>query len=179
MKRISTLLAGILIVGSLFAQMPERISYQAVIRDGNNQLVSNQLVDMRISIIWGSADGMVIYSETLAQETNGNGGIATATVYVTVHPVNDPPVAVDDYVEVDENSTILIDVLANDYDVDGDVLSVTGFNQGSNGTAGQEGDALRYTPDASYNGSDSFFYEISDGNGGIDTATVYVTVNAL
>ena len=73
MKRISTLLAGFLIVASLFGQMPERISYQAVIRDSNNQLVNNQQVGMRISIIRGSADGMVVYSETLAPETNGNG----------------------------------------------------------------------------------------------------------
>lgn len=42
----------------------------------------------------------------------------------------------------------------------------------------QEGDSLRYTPNAGYSGADSFTYEISDGNGGVATATVNVTINS-
>jgi len=111
--------------------------------------------------------------------SDGNGGIATATVNITVNPVNDVPVAIDDSVTVNEDSTVLIDVLVNDTDIDGDTLSITGFTQGTNGTVAQEGDSLRYTPNANYNGSDSFMYEISDGNGGIAVATVNITVNPI
>ncbi|MGE2693024.1 Ig-like domain-containing protein, partial [Mycolicibacterium pulveris] len=58
--------------------------------------------------------------------SDGNGGTATATVYVTVNPVNDAPVAVDDAVTVGEDSgATVVDVLGNDTDVDGDELSVT------------------------------------------------------
>ncbi|MHA2313537.1 MAG: Ig-like domain-containing protein, partial [Candidatus Thorarchaeota archaeon] len=46
------------------------------------------------------------------------------TVTITVNPVNDPPVAVNDYAELDEDTVIIIDVLANDYDVDGDPIDV-------------------------------------------------------
>jgi VCBS repeat-containing protein len=42
----------------------------------------------------------------------------TATVTITVNPVNDPPVAVDDYVVLDEDTSVIIDFMANDYDVD-------------------------------------------------------------
>ncbi len=111
--------------------------------------------------------------------SDGNGGAATATVNVTVNSVNDAPVANDDTVAVNEDGTILIDVLVNDTDVDGDTIAISGFTQGTNGTVAQEGDSLRYTPDANYNGADSFTYDISDGNGGTATATVNVTVNPV
>ncbi|MGF1587459.1 MAG: hypothetical protein ACFCUM_19240, partial [Bacteroidales bacterium] len=76
MKRIFTLLAGLLIVVAIFSQTPQRISYQAVIRDNTNQLVASQQVGMRISILWGSADGSVVYSETQSPETNHSGLIS-------------------------------------------------------------------------------------------------------
>ncbi len=111
--------------------------------------------------------------------SDGNGGVATATVNITVNPVNDAPVAVDDSATVNEDSTVLIDVLANDSDIDGDTLSITGYTQGAKGAVAQEGDSLRYTPNANFNGSDSFMYEISDGNGGVAIATVNITVNPV
>ncbi len=107
---------------------------------------------------------------------DGNGGTAGATIYVTVNPVNDAPTANDNMATVEKDGTVLIDVLVNDTDVDGDTIAISGFTQGVNGTVSQEGDSLRYTPDAGYIGGDSFTYEISDGNGGTDTATVNMNV---
>jgi uncharacterized protein (TIGR02145 family) len=62
-----------LITVSVFAQAPEKLSYQAVIRNASNALVSNQTVGMRISILQGSASGTVVYGETHTPNTNANG----------------------------------------------------------------------------------------------------------
>jgi len=56
-----------------FGQVPEKISYQAVIRDAGNELVSNQQVGMKISILQGSESGTVVYAETHSPTTNANG----------------------------------------------------------------------------------------------------------
>ncbi|MFC1547207.1 Ig-like domain-containing protein [Candidatus Neomarinimicrobiota bacterium] len=111
---------------------------------------------------------------------DGNGGQATATVTVTVGSENDTPIAVDDAAATDEDAPVIIDVLANDSDPDGDALSVTDVTQGANGTASIEQDGtVTYAPAPDYNGSDSFSYTISDGNGGSTSANVSVTVNAV
>ena len=111
--------------------------------------------------------------------SDGNGGTVTATVNVTINSINDVPVAANETVTVNEDSTKLVDVLVNDTDADGDTLSITGFAQGSDGVVSQEADSLRYRPNANYNGADSFSYTISDGNGGTVTATVNVTINPI
>ncbi len=111
--------------------------------------------------------------------SDDNGGVVTATVNIIVNPINDLPVAVDDIGITDEEGTILIDIFVNDTDIDGDTLSISGFTQGLNGNVSQEGDSLRYTPDTNFNGIDSFIYEIHDGNGGIATATVNITINPI
>ncbi|QGY43757.1 hypothetical protein GM418_08830 [Maribellus comscasis] len=79
MKKISTILAALLVTVSVFlpqqagAQSPEKMSYQAVIRDSNDKLVNNQSIGMQISILQGSADGTVVYAETQTPTTNANG----------------------------------------------------------------------------------------------------------
>ncbi|KYK28442.1 hypothetical protein AYK20_07210 [Thermoplasmatales archaeon SG8-52-1] len=112
--------------------------------------------------------------------TDGNGGTDTATVYVTVGGVNDPPTANDDTATVVEDSTNnQINALANDNDPDGDDLDIVGVTQPTHGTATYTADYVYYTPDSNYNGPDQFTYTISDGNGGTDTATIYITVTAI
>ena len=111
---------------------------------------------------------------------DGNGGHATATVIVNVGSENDSPLAVDDAAETDEDTAVTIAVLTNDSDPDGDDLSVDNVTQGSNGAATLNPDgSVTYIPTADFNGSDSFAYTISDGNGGTATANVYVTINAV
>jgi hypothetical protein len=73
MKKIITICAVILMVASVFAQAPQKMSYQAVIRDASNSLVANQTVGMQVSILQGSASGTAVYVETHSAATNTNG----------------------------------------------------------------------------------------------------------
>ena len=73
MKKLYTLLASFLITLTLFAQAPEKMSYQAVVRDANNALIMNQAVGMRIQILQGSVSGTTVYEETQTPTSNDNG----------------------------------------------------------------------------------------------------------
>jgi len=73
MRKLFTFLAVVLLTAGVFAQSPEKMSYQAVIRDASDNLVTNQTVGMQISILQGSASGTVVYSETQTPATNDNG----------------------------------------------------------------------------------------------------------
>ena len=71
-KLLSLLLVGITTVSAL-AQVPKKISYQAVIRNSNNVLVTNQQIGMQISILQGGLNGNAVYVETQSPTTNANG----------------------------------------------------------------------------------------------------------
>jgi hypothetical protein len=73
MKRIITIFAAILMTANVFAQAPNKMSYQAVIRNSSNALVINQTIGMRISILQGSIFGASVYVETQNTTTNANG----------------------------------------------------------------------------------------------------------
>jgi hypothetical protein len=74
---------------------------------------------------------------------------------------------------------VVIGVLVNDSDVDGDLLNLTSVSDPPHGSAVVNPDGtIAYTPDADYYGSDDFTYTIGDGNVGTDTATVNVSVNS-
>ncbi|TFH00591.1 MAG: tandem-95 repeat protein, partial [Calditrichales bacterium] len=107
-----------------------------------------------------------------------------ATVRITVNPVNDVPVAQDDQATVDEDRSVVINVLVNDRDPDGslDASTVTVVTQPLSGSASVNPStgAVTYTPAANYNGSDSFTYRVrDDGNAVSNTATVTITVNSV
>ena len=72
--------------------------------------------------------------------------------------------------------SVVIAVLANDSDPDGDPLQIGAVTTPTRGTAAQAGAAIRYTPETEFVGTDSFTYTISDGQGATATATVTVTV---
>lgn len=106
-------------------------------------------------------------------------GVASnvAIVDVTVTAVNDAPVANTDSVSTTENTAVIIDVLNNDADLDGDTLSVSAVTQGAYGVVTiNSGANVTYAPTTNFNGSDSFSYTITDGNGGITTANVTINV---
>ncbi len=73
MRKLITLLVAVLLTASVFAQSPEKMSYQAVIRDASDNLVTNHSVGMQISILQGSETGSPVYVETQTPTTNSNG----------------------------------------------------------------------------------------------------------
>jgi hypothetical protein len=122
--------------------------------------------------------GIDTFSYTIS---DGNlGGNDTAMVYITVTPVNDASVAIDDTVTTPEDTPITIAVLANDIDVDDEGLIVQSVDMV--GTIGKVeinlGDTtIIYTPKMDFNGTDTFFYTISNINlTKSDTAMVVITV---
>ncbi|MYH50145.1 MAG: tandem-95 repeat protein [Gammaproteobacteria bacterium] len=107
------------------------------------------------------------------------GGLAdTATVQVTVTPVNDAPGAADDQATTREDEAIEIPVLDNDADLDGDRLRVRSVSPAGHGTAAVAADRthVTYVPNPNYHGPDRFTYVVADAGGLADTATVEVTV---
>nr|MBF0222725.1 tandem-95 repeat protein [Desulfobulbaceae bacterium] len=105
---------------------------------------------------------------------------APATVSITISPVNDVPIAADDFATTDEDTSVSIDVLANDSDIDGDPLTVVAVTTGGNGTVSLSGSTIIYTPSADFYGIDTFSYAIGDGHGGISApATVTITVRPV
>jgi hypothetical protein len=119
------------------------------------------------------------------QDNGGSGGMGNddtsdpQSFTITVTPVNDPPVAVDDSAATPEDTAVLVSVLANDTDPDGDPLSIVNLTQPAHGAAAIEGAAIRYTPDVNYSGADSFTYQASDGQAQSSAATVSLTINPV
>ncbi len=108
-----------------------------------------------------------------ATDPDGN----QVTIPVIFSITNPVPAAGDDSVATPQDAAVTIGVLANDSDPDGDPLTVTSTTAPTNGTVTINPDgSILYTPDAGYNGPDSFTYTISDGQGGTTTATVNITV---
>jgi len=100
----------------------------------------------------------------------------TATVTITVTPVNDPPQAAGDSYSIVQDGTLVVPpgqgVLANDTDADGDNLTATLVSGPQHGALTLHSDgSFVYIPDAGFTGSDAFVYEVSDG-----TATAQATV---
>jgi hypothetical protein len=84
MKKLTTLLVATFLTANLWAQSPQKMSYQAVIRDTGNALITNTTVGVKISILQATATGTAIYEETQTPTTNANGlvslEIGTGTV---------------------------------------------------------------------------------------------------
>jgi hypothetical protein len=100
----------------------------------------------------------------------------TAAVTVKVNSRNDVPTANKDAATVDEDSSVVIDVLANDSDVEGDPLRLLSVSVPAHGKALIESGAVRYTPAANFFGRDSFTYTVTDNK---DSSTATVTIDVL
>jgi len=104
---------------------------------------------------------------------------STATLEIVVEAVNDPPVAADDTASVAEDGSVVVDVLANDTDVDGDELAVSTVGAASNGSAGAVEGVVEYTPAPDWCGVDTFTYTVADPAGEESSATVTVEVECV
>ena len=105
----------------------------------------------------------------------------TATVEITVTPVNDAPEAADDQATTPEDEALEIPVLDNDTDIDGDRLRVRSVSPAGHGAAevAADGTGVSYAPEPNYHGPDRFTYVVADAAGLADTATVEVTVTPV
>ncbi|EGQ8921672.1 tandem-95 repeat protein, partial [Vibrio parahaemolyticus] len=132
-------------------------------------------------------DGKLVF--TPAENFNGEATITyivtdgdltdEANVTVTVTPVNDSPVAVDDTTSIQEDTAVTIDVLTNDTDVDGDKLSIESASvPKEQGTVEVVDGKLVFTPAENFNGDAEITYTVTDGEL-TDEAKVTVTVNPV
>ncbi|OOX62881.1 RTX toxin [Vibrio parahaemolyticus] len=132
-------------------------------------------------------DGKLVF--TPAENFNGEATITyivtdgdltdEAKVTVTVTPVNDSPVAVDDTTSIQEDTAVTIDVLTNDTDVDGDKLSIESASvPKEQGTVEVVDGKLVFTPVENFNGDAEITYTVTDGEL-TDEAKVTVTVNPV
>jgi DNA/RNA endonuclease G (NUC1) len=110
---------------------------------------------------------------------DGHGGEAAGNVNVTVNSINDNPVAVDDSATTNEDTSVTIDVVANDTDVDGDTRTLFSVGTAAHGSVSIVNGQALYSPTANFNGTDTFSYVVRDGHGGEATGNVTVTVNSI
>jgi hypothetical protein len=139
---------------------------------GDNQRANGALL---IGQSWTDPGSSVVLQVTASVL----GGAATVQVTIPGQPpVNQPPVANNDTATTPVNTSVLVNVRANDTDSDGDSLTVAAVTQPAHGTAAIESNSVRYTPALNYTGGDAFQYTISDGQGHTAVGTVTVTVTA-
>lgn len=107
------------------------------------------------------------------------GGSRSASVIVNVASVNDPPIALDDSLVVEIDTTLSFgasQLLINDSDVDEDELVVVGVDNAINGTVNLSADQISFSPDPDFVGQAQFRYEVDDQAGDRATATVHIEV---
>ena len=73
MRKLFTILVAVLLTATVWAQAPQKMSYQAVIRNSSNTLVVSTQIGMEINIRQGSPTGTVVYTEIKTPITNANG----------------------------------------------------------------------------------------------------------
>ncbi len=103
---------------------------------------------------------------------------------ITVTPLNDAPVAVDDFYTINEDQVWSMPLpvqglVTNDSDPDGDSLRVVTLENAVNGTLSVVSGNLVFTPNAEFSGTASFDYRVTDDKGGVDKGTVFINVVAV
>jgi hypothetical protein len=98
MKKLFIHIVALVYISGVFAQSPEKMSYQAVVRNNSNQLETNKAIGMQISILHGTVNGTAVYVETQTSTTNANGlvtveigeGIVISGSFTTIDWANGP-----------------------------------------------------------------------------------------
>lgn len=112
---------------------------------------------------------------TLGSPANAVLGSQTQHTINLTDEVNSNPVAVSDNFTVTTTQTSLLNVLTNDSDANGDVLTVSSTSASSNATISIIGKNIYYTPNSTFSGTDTFTYTVLDGRGGSSVGTVNIT----
>ncbi len=150
----------------------DTLTVDSVTQPANGTATNNGInVSYEPALNFNGTDG---FTYTLS---DGHGGTDTATVTVTVEPVNDAPVAHDQSVATDEDTPLAITLGATD--VDGDPLTYSIVTPPAHGALSGAAPSLTYTPDENYNGADSFSLKANDGAVDSNVATVSITVNPV
>lgn len=122
-----------------------------------------------------SPDGsVVVNSDGTINFTPTSDFTGTTTVTVSVSPVNDAPVAVNDTVTISEDSVLTIEPRVNDSDVDGDPLTITSVTSPDGTVVINSDGTISLTPTSNFTGTTTVTYTITDGEGGTDSATMTV-----
>jgi hypothetical protein len=157
---------------------PSTVTVQSAPVDGRVNIRSNTG-----EVLYTPNDGFVGADQfTYTVDDDDGASSSAATVSITVQDTSRPPTANEDEAATTADSSVVIDVLANDEDADGTLEASTLRIQSApqNGTArirGEDGDVL-YTPDATFQGRDRFTYTVAD-NDGLTSNAATVTVQVL
>jgi VCBS repeat-containing protein len=130
------------------------------------------------------ANGKYIYtpahgysgSDTFTYTVTDGSVTIEKTVTVTVRPVNSTPEANDDRITVGPGESATINVLANDRDGDGDALRVAAVTSTSGHVSVNSDGTVKFVPVPGFSGNAVITYWVSDGQGGMGSAQVFVTV---
>ncbi len=115
------------------------------------------------------------FTYTIADQ---HGASATATVRVNVRAANRPPLTAPDRVTTTRGEPVTIDLFANDFDPDGDPLTLLALSLPEHGeVAVLAAGRIRYTPRPEFEGTDRFTYTVGDGRGGTATGEVEIVVS--
>ncbi|WP_297891191.1 Ig-like domain-containing protein, partial [Shewanella sp.] len=143
---------------------------QVISEFGTVTVLANQQISYMPATDFIGTD-VLIYSIT-----DGKGGTASSELTVIVNG-NTTPIAVNDSAATDDRTSLLLDVLSNDTDADGNMLSLVGASA-QQGTVSVESNKLRYIPKTGFDGVDTVTYQVSDGLGGEASGQVLITVKA-
>jgi hypothetical protein len=142
---------------------------------GNVALVGSNVVFTPTEGYTGSAS----FDYTIS---DGHGGTSTTSVDLAFNSVNHAPTAVFDSATASADTPLTLTattLISNDTDPDGDPLTLFSVQNANHGSIAMVGTNVVFTPTAGYTGAASFDYTISDGHGGMSTATVDLSVNPL
>jgi hypothetical protein len=149
----------------------DTLSVQSVASDfGDAVILANQQISYTPDVDFIGID-LLSYSIS-----DGQGGTSTSQLTVTVR-ANSAPTTIGDIANTDDRTSLLLNVLSNDSDIDGDSLTLVS-GTALQGAVSIESNQLRYTPKQGFEGVDTVSYLISDGAGGEATGQVLVTVKA-